>query len=49
MMLRNTTAVVTIMLGFMTFGVWHEWDSGKAGVGAEYFGKFLKLASYMYM
>ena len=27
----STTAVVIIMLGLMTFGVWHEQDSGKAG------------------
>ena len=33
MLLRNTTALVIIMLGFMTFGVWHEWDSGKGGGG----------------
>ena len=31
MMLGNTTAVVIIMLGLMTFGVWHKWDSGKVG------------------
>ena len=30
--LHNTgTAVVLIMLWFMTFGVWHERDSGIAG------------------
>ena len=27
----NTTAVVIIMLGFMTLGVWHKRDSGKVG------------------
>ena len=31
MLLHNTTAVVLITLGFMTLGVWHERDSGKAG------------------
>ena len=31
MLLCSTTAVVIIMLGFMTFGVWHKQDSGKAG------------------
>ena len=30
MLLCCTTAVVIIMLGFMTFGVWHEQDSEKA-------------------
>ena len=30
MLLRNTTAVVIITLGRMTFGAWHERDSGKA-------------------
>ena len=30
MLLRNTTAVVLITLGFMTFRVWHELDSGKS-------------------
>ena len=29
MLLRNTTAVVIIRLGFMTFRVWHERDSGR--------------------
>ena len=43
-MLRNTTAVVIITLGFMTFGVWQEQNSGKAvcggggGGGSENFG-----------
>ena len=27
----STTAVVIITLGLMTFGVWHEQDSGIAG------------------
>ena len=48
MLLRNTTAVVIITLGFMTFGLWHERDSGKAGDGwggAERFGDFLKRES----
>ena len=40
MMLRSTTSVDLITLGFMTFKVWHERDSGIAG--AEYFGDFLK-------
>ena len=31
MLLHNTTAVIIITLGFMTFRFWHEWDSGKAG------------------
>ena len=35
MLMRNTTAVVIITLGFMTFGVWHERDSGKAGGGGR--------------
>ena len=30
-LLRNTTVFTLITLGFMTFGVWHERDSGKAG------------------
>ena len=30
-----TTATVIIMLGFMTFGVWHERDSGKGGGGRQ--------------
>ena len=29
-LLRNTTAAVVIMLGVMTFGVWHKQDSDKA-------------------
>ena len=40
MLLHNIPAVV-IMLGFMTFGVWHERDSGKGG-GAENVGDILK-------
>ena len=36
MLLRNTTAAVIIMLGFMNFGVRYEQDSGK--VGAEQYG-----------
>ena len=41
MLLHNTTAAVVITtLGFMTFGVRHEQDSGKAGT--ENFGDFLK-------
>ena len=39
-LLCSTTAVVIIMLGFMTFGVWHEQDSGKAGEGGGDFGNF---------
>ena len=31
MLLPNTTTVVLITIGFMTFGVWHERDSGIAG------------------
>ena len=31
----NTTAVVIIMLGFMTFKVWHEQESGKVGGGGR--------------
>ena len=30
-MLHNTTAIVLITLGFMTFGVWRKQDSGTAG------------------
>ena len=41
MVLRNTTAVVIIMLGFMTYRVWHEQDSGKVGGGG---GKKLRLS-----
>ena len=40
MMLHNTTAVDIIMLGFMTFGVWHERDSDKAGGGGGRGRKF---------
>ena len=36
MLLQNTTAVVIITLGLMTFEVWHERDSGKAGGGRTY-------------
>ena len=39
-LLRNTTYMVLITLGFMTSGVWHEHDSGMAG--AEHFVNFLK-------
>ena len=35
-LLRNTI----ITLGFMTFGVWHERDSGKAGGGGRVLEKF---------
>ena len=43
MLLRNTTGVVIITLGLMTFGVWYEWDSGNAG--PQNFGDFLKRES----
>ena len=33
MLLRNTMAIAIITLGFMTFEVWHERDSGKAEGG----------------
>ena len=39
-LLFSTTAVV-IMLGLITFGVWHEQDSGKAGEGGG--GQFWQL------
>ena len=45
MLLRNTAVVVIITLGFMTFGVCHERDNGKGGVGADNFGDFLKRES----
>ena len=31
LLLRNTTVVILIMLGCMSFGVWHERDSDKGG------------------
>ena len=38
MMLRNTTTVLNITLGFMIFGFWHERDSckGRPGGGGGY-------------
>ena len=36
-LLRNTTAVIIIAFGFITFGVWHPVDdSGKAGGGGGF-------------
>ena len=46
MLLRNTTAVVVITLGFMTFGVWQERDNGNAG--AENVADFLKRELIVY-
>ena len=34
----ETTAFVLIMLGFMTLGVWHDRNSGRAGGGGGDFG-----------
>ena len=41
MLLRNTTAVVLIKLGFMSFGISYERDSGMGG-GGTVFSDFLK-------
>ena len=43
MLLHNTAAVLLIMLGFVTLGVWHEQDSSI--IGAENFADFLKRES----
>ena len=44
MLLRSTTAVVIITLGFMNFGVWHERIVAK---GSEIVATFVKRESSM--
>ena len=43
MLLRSTTAVLHITLGFMPIGVWHEGDSDMAGGGGGGVQKILRF------